>query len=375
MTQKGFKVALATKNGAYFLTPDEARKKWDLSKPFLVGENVNKVVSDGSGNLFAATLSEGVFKSSDGGKTWKPSSKGLHVRKVWEIAVDPHRKGTIFAGTQYGHLFKSTNHGETWDEVESLHKAPNRLNWGIDWGYRTAGLTLHTVKFDSKDPKKIYLVAAGNGTYRSDDGGETWLSLKSGTNESCNIDPEKLISSEPSDSPPQAKLKRHLAELHSDTHKISLSARDGKLFQQNHCGIFYSDSHGDHWSDISIDNRHRFGLPIDVVDAASTNVFVVPVSDEVPNDCKDHNACIKGQLSVFSSSDNGKSWKKHATGLPDNVHTTVLRDCLTHDGEKEPGVYVGTTTGEVYFSKDLGNTWGSIGSGVGRIQGVNVIEN
>ncbi len=372
MTHNTFRVALATNNGAYFLTPDEERKKWELSKPFLPEESVNKVVSDGDGNLFAATFTEGVYKSTDGGKTWKPSSKGLHVRKVWEIAPDPHHPGTIFAGTQYGHLFKSTDSGDTWEEVVSLHDAPDRQNWGIDWGFRTTGLTLHTIRFDPMDPDRIYLVAAGNGTYRSDDAGKTWKSLKSGNSISCTIEPEKMVSSAPSDASAEEKKNRHLSELHSCTHKIVISPKDGKVYQQNHCGVFFSDSHGDKWKDVSIDNNNRFGFAVDVLENDSTHVFVIPVP-ESENDCKEHNACIQGQLAVYSTSDGGSSWKKHINGLPEVMHASVLRDCLAHDNEKNQGLYLGTTTGDAYFSSDLGNTWRNIGQGLGRIQGVNVV--
>lgn len=373
MTNSTFRVALATKNGAYFLSPDDERKKWELSKPFLTEESVNKVVDDGHGNLYAASLSEGVFKSTDNGKTWKPSSKGLHVRKVWEVAPDPHHPGTVYAGTQYGHLFKSTDYGNTWEEVVSLHDAPNRLDWGIDWGFRTTGLTLHTIRFDPSNSERIYLVAAGNGTYRSDDGGETWKSLMNGINNACTIEPAKMISSAPSSASPEEKSSTHLKELHSCTHKIVISPKDGKVYQQNHCGIYFSDSHGDKWDDVSIGSETRFGFAVDVVEEPSNHVFVIPVPDDPLNDCKDHNACIQGQLSVYSTSDGGKSWRKQTNGLPDGVHTTVLRDSFAHDSEREPGVYFGTTTGEVFFSNDLGNTWKAIAGGIGRIQGVNVV--
>ena len=372
LTNKTFKIALATKNGAYFLAPDEVRKNWKLSDSFLSGENINKVIDGGDGNLFAASFDEGIFKSTNGGKTWKQSSKGLVVRKVWELAADPHHKGTVYAGTQYGHLFRSTNYGDTWEEVTSLHEAPNRKEWGIDWGYRTTGLALHTIKFDVNKPDMIYLVASGNGTYRSDDGGETWKSLKTGINRSCNIEPAKLISSAPSDASPEEKLARHLEELHSDTHKIVISPKDGKIYQQNHCGTFSSSNHGDLWRDISIDPANRFGFSIDVIENHSTHVFTIPVPD-IENDCRAHNVCIRGQLAVYSTTDDGKSWKKHTNGLPGDVHTNVLRDSIAHDSSKEPGLYFGTTTGDVYFSSDLGNTWRSIASGIGRIQGVNLI--
>lgn len=373
MTNSDFRVALASKSGAYFLTPDNNRENWELSKPFLTEESVNKIVDDGNGNLFAATLSEGVFKSTDAGATWKPSSRGLHVRKVWEVAFDPHHRDTIYAGTQYGHLFKSSDSGNTWDEVVSLHDAPDRLNWGIDWGFRTTGLTLHTIRFDPVNPDIIYIVAAGNGTYRSDDGGETWKPLRNGIKNSCTIEPQKMISSAPKESSEEEKVKRHLSELHSCTHKIIVSPKDGRVYQQNHCGIYFSSNRGDDWKDVSINPDLRFGFPVDVVENSTANVFVIPVP-ESPIDCKEHNGCIQGQLAVYRTSDDGKNWTRQTDGLPEKTHTTVLRDCFTHDHEEKQGLYFGTSTGELYFSEDLGNSWREIVSGLGRIQGVNIIH-
>ena len=55
---------------------------------------------------------------------------------------------------------------------------------------------------------------------------------------------------------------------------------------------------------------------------------------------------------------------------PDSVHTGVLRDAMAHDTNREPGVYIGTSTGEVYASTNLGESWKKIASGLGRIQGI-----
>ena len=86
-----------------------------------------------------------------------------------------------------------------------------------------------------------------------------------------------------------------------------------------------------------------------------------------------HNSCIQGQLSVMRSSDEGKTWKQLTNGLPKNVHNCVLRDSVTSDDQKNPGIYFGTTTGEVYASIDNGNTWKEIAKGLGRIQGLSFL--
>lgn len=171
-------VSVSTEKGAYFLKSDEWRNKWSRGQRFLSGESVNNIAIDGEGMLFASTLTEGVFKSSNNCKTRKPSNRGLHVRKVWTVEADKHHARLLYARTQYGHLFRSTNSGRFWEEVTGLYDASDRNKWGIDRGFGTTGLTIHTIKSDPHKRGRIYIVAAGNRTYRTDDSGDTWVSLK-----------------------------------------------------------------------------------------------------------------------------------------------------------------------------------------------------
>lgn len=360
-------VAVATKNGGYVFTSDSERREWTKSKQFLAGEDLNKITRDKSGLYYAATLTEGVFSSQNLGETWKPSSRGLHVRKVWSIAPDPLSDGTVYAGTQYGHLFRTEDYAGTWNEVTGLHNAPGREKWGIDWGYGTTGLTVHTVIPDHGKNGRIYIVVSGNGPYRSDDGGETWKILKNGVLESCPaMESAKQTGKEGKDW--EKQLGEHLSGVHSCTHKMVLSrTKTGTIFQQNHCGVYTTGNMGEHWSDISPGNELRHGSPIDIIEGEKTSVFVVPARQDI---CKKHNTCIQGQLSVYRTDDSGKSWKKLTAGLPSSVHTGVLRDSMAHDEMKRPGLYFGTSTGEVYGSLDLGETWMQLGSGHGRVQGI-----
>lgn len=371
MKDHGFVVAVATRDGAYLLKQESEDGKWNRDQKFLSGENVNRIVGDGNGRLYAATLSEGVFVSVDGGAAWKPASKGLHVRKVWTVEPDPHHDGVLYAGTQYGHLFRSKDHGSTWEEVVGLHKAPERQNWGIDWGFGTTGLTVHTVKVDPHREGRIFIIASGTGAYRSEDNGETWKLLKKGVNDACPIG---AIDTDPSggERTPAEVLESHLEGVHSCFHKLTLTSRPGTLYLQNHCGVFVSSNSGDLWEDISPDERTRFGFPIDVVENGKTDVFTIPVPFN-PYECKEHNVCIRGQLAVYRTGDSGRSWKRLTEGLPNNVHTNVLRDSLTHWPGDSRSIFFGTTTGEVYFSDDLGDTWNKVAEGLGRIQGITAL--
>jgi len=356
-------VAISTTDGCILLNGHDFNRLAHCLK----GESVNNVFMSRSGNFFASTLTNGVFMSIDG-KKWVQKSKGLHVKKVWTIEEDRHRKGVLYAGTQYGHLFKSADEGESWEEVTGLFNAPNRRNWGIDWGFGTTGLALHTIKSDPFIKDRLFIVVSGNGVYRSDDSGKTWKQLKRGITSKCPVADEIEAPNIPKNN--SVGAKEHLKMVHSCTHKIALSAKtNGLLVQQNHCGIYISKNAGKSWKDISADKQTRHGFAISMT--KNDKIFVIPAYQGI---CKEHNSCIKGMLKVLSSEDYGKTWKEHKKGLPKDAHTCVLRDCLSVDGNEPANVFFGTTTGEVYHSQDEGDSWQRIVKDAGRIQGIAVLS-
>lgn len=370
MNERAVTVAVSTTDGAYLFTSDESRKSWQKKEKILEGESVNNITTDSAGRYYASTLTDGVFISDDRGKTWKRSCRGLHVRKVWTVEPDRHESGTVYAGTHYGHLFRSHDSGANWEEVAGLHEAPNRKEWGVDWGFGTIGLALHTVRSDPDTKGRLYVVAAGNGAYRSDDSGESWKLIDKGTKDSCPIGGNDFGFSAP-DSTEEQRLSEHLRDVHACTHKIVLSSKHpGLVFQQNHCGVFYSEDSGSSWNDISFDGNTRHGFPAAITEGKKTSFFVIPAYQ---GECKEHNSCIQGKLTVMRSDDRGKSWIPLSSGLPDGVHTVVLRDAMSTDTLDEPGIYFGTTAGDVFMSPDLGENWNSVSKGLGRVQGVSAL--
>jgi photosystem II stability/assembly factor-like uncharacterized protein len=106
--------------------------------------------------MAAATLS-GVYLSSDGGKSWGISTKG--VREVHSVALDPARPDFVFAGTwQLG--YRSENFGESWERVDKGMPADSDI----------FSLAL--------DPKNTMYASACSGVYRSENGARSWTRLR-----------------------------------------------------------------------------------------------------------------------------------------------------------------------------------------------------
>ena len=78
-----------------------------------------------------------------------------------------------------------------------------------------------------------------------------------------------------------------------------------------------------------------------------------------------------GAMAVTRTTDGGKHWTKMTKGLPQkDAWFTVLRDGLRTDANDPAGVYVGTTTGQLYNSRDDGNSWQLMADHLAQVQSV-----
>jgi hypothetical protein len=128
----------------------------------------------------------------------------------------------------------------------------------------------------------------------------------------------------------------------------------GRLFQQNHIGVFRTDDSGDTWYQIDKGLPYDYGFALALNPNDAEKCFVVPLQPE-----EYMFRATPGALRVYAR--NGKSWKGLGKGLPDKAaHVTVLREGLASDPLKPCGVYLGTENGQVFASADEGRSWQSL---------------
>ncbi|MEY2413417.1 MAG: hypothetical protein QOD84_2023 [Acidobacteriaceae bacterium] len=373
------RVLVGTRKGAFILTSDGKRDKWDVSGPHFAGWEIYHLKgSPADANRIYVSQTSGWFgqliqRSDDGGKTWhqpgtppgEPAPSGpptavsnkfvydtspetgapmtthqfydgkphpWEFKRVWHMEPSLTDPNSVYAGVEDAALFLSTDGGENWKELAGLRGHGT----GPQWQPGAGGMCLHSIILDPSDSKRIYIAISAAGAFRSDDAGATWKPINRGLHSKYIPDPT--------------------AEVGHCVHHIAMNpSRPGVLFMQKHWDVMRSDDAGDSWQKISGNLPTDFGFVIDVHAHEPETIYVVPIKSD------GEHYVHEGKLRVFRSRTGGNEWEPLTKGLPQkDCYVNVLRDAMAVDALDKCGVYFGTTGGQVYVSPDAGDSWSPI---------------
>src|SRR5258707_1282151 len=261
------RVLVGTRKGAFVLTSDGKREKWDVSGPHFAGwELYHLKGSPADPNRLYASQCSGWFgqliqRSDDGGKTWTQpgtppgerttpegapkgeSNKFVYdtsaetgkpltthqfydgkqhpweFKRVWHLEPSLSDPDTVYAGVEDAALFRSKDGGKSWQELSGLRGHGT----GPKWQPGAGGLCLHTIILDPKDPGRIYIAISAAGAFRTDDAGKTWRPINKGLHSQYIPDPN--------------------AEIGHCVHHVAMHrSRPNVLFMQKHWDVMRSDS-------------------------------------------------------------------------------------------------------------------------------------
>jgi hypothetical protein len=342
---------VGTKRGLFIFESDDARRAWRSRGPYLVGREVYHAVHDQrDGAVWAATdhavWGAHLHRSPDLGANWETFEEAPHyaddrgLQAIWYLApghrTTPRR---YYAGIEPAGLFVSDDACASWHAVSQLNEHPTNNTWQPAGG----GLALHSIIVDPSDAQRIYCALSAGGVYRSDDGGASWRALNRGVR--ADFQPQRFPDSG------------------QCVHKLLLHPRQtSRLYQQNHCGVYRSDDRGENWNEITAGLPSDFGYALAIDPHDPDTLFVVP------EESSHMRATVDGMLRVFRSRDAGASWQPLANGLPqENAYVSILREGMTSDHAEPCGVYFGTSSGHLFASNDIGDSWSLIAGYLPRI--------
>jgi hypothetical protein len=377
----GIRLLVGTRKGAFILTSDGKRQKWNITGPHFGGwEMYHLKGSPIDPNRIYASQTSGWFgqiiqRSDDGGKTWfqpgtppgqeaktpegfpmgesnkftydtePPDGKPLtthqwydgtqhpwEFKRVWHLEPSLTEPDTVYAGVEDAALFKSTDGGTTWHELAGLRGHGS----GPQWTPGAGGMGLHTILLDRTNPNRIYIAISAAGAFRTDDGGKTWTPINRGLRSLHIPDP--------------------VAEVGHCVHRIAMHpSRPDTLYMQKHWDVLRTDNTGGQWTEVSGNLPSDFGFPIEVHAHEPETVYVVPITSDSLH------YPPEGKLRVYRSRTGGNEWEPLTKGLPqENCYANILRDAMSSDSLDPCGIYFGTTGGQVYGSANSGDSWSAI---------------
>ena len=277
--------------------------------------NVIWVGSGENNSQRSVDYGDGVYRSDDGGKTWKNMGlkKSEHIGK---IVIDPRNSNVVFVAAQgplWGPggdrgLYKSTNSGKDWKKV-------------LDIGENT-GVTDVVYDFDNPDimyaasyqrRRHVFTIIDGgpeSAIYKSTDGGETWTKLKNGL---PNVD--------------MGRIGLAVSPANTDIIYASIEAADGKG------GLYRSMDKGASW-----EKRNSFDQGAQYY----AEVFADP---------KNPDRVYMPNVMIMVSDDGGK------TIHPLNTRSKHVDNHVIWIDPNDTNFYVAGCDGGVYWSYDRGENW------------------
>jgi photosystem II stability/assembly factor-like uncharacterized protein len=347
---------VGTRKGCFMLESDTDRRDWNVRGPYCDGWPVYHAVHDpASGALYAAAASEwhgaGVWRSTDLGETWTLSSEGIAHSdpdlKLSKISGLAPAHGRVLAGTEAAGIFESTDGGATWSLLSTLDGQPGREDWNDPEKQPPGHLGLPAILPHPEESSRFWAVIQGYGIFETTDDGASWAPRNRG-----------LRAEWPLDDP----------EVGYCVHKLVMSPVDlNRMYQQNHCGMHRSDDGGHSWTEITEGLPSDFGFAAAAHPHDRESFYVIPLDPG-------HGRCMPdGKAAVWRTSDAGSSWRRLDRGLPErDAYLGVLREGLAIDSLDVPGLYFGTSTGQVFASADEGESWNEIAGYLPAISSVEV---
>jgi len=258
-------------------------------------------------DIFYIATNEYIYKTRDGGKTWENISRGMTFSRVISMTIDPQYPATIYAGTKGDAVFKSYDGGQRWVPVRS----------GLD--DVTVSSVVNQLVQDPLDHDHLF-VATTMGVFETQNGGDSWKKRMAGMKEVLMV---VTLAIDP--------VRRNI------------------LYAGTSGGVYKTVDRAARWEKVNN------GLVPPEVLASSRALGVTVLQVDPFNPETVYAATLNG---LYKTTDAARTWTRIAESLPDQMLSAMVMD------RSAPNViYVASRQG-VHRTEDGGATWRALNQGV-----------
>lgn len=286
-------------------------------EPVLRGIDPQTIASDpnNANTIYAGTQNDGVYRSDDRGRTWRPC--GLAGRCVKSVAVSPHDSDTVFAGLRPAGVARTDDGGQTWMHLDGFQQIPNRW-WWLSPAEKPFRAYVLGLAVSPDDPDVVIAGVEFGAVVRSADGGHTWSGHRSGALRDC--------------------------------HSLTFHANKGQWAYEaggTGAGAAFSTDGGQTWQQPRTGLAHNYGVAC-AADSQRPDLWYVAVAPGPGNAFGD-----KPEAHLYRSADAGAwepiGWEPHPMS---EMPAVLVTDPV------EPGhLYAGTRHGHIWHTADYGDSW------------------
>jgi len=282
-------------------------------------------VSPRDPNVVFAGTADGVYRSTDGGKTFQRTNFPDKGMQIWSFLHDPTDPKVVLAGGSPVSVYRSEDGGESWKRMPDP-AMPDRAV--MPFACRVMRMASST-----RQAGEIFAALEVNGVMRSTDGGESWKDCSEGL---------LTLAKKPHLQSQIVSNTRNEGML--DGHAICTTSADpDAVIVAVRMGLFRSSNEGDSWDDMEVGRFSRVTYGRDIrVSPQDPRTLYAALS--VAASSKDG--------ALYRSTDVGQTWQRFDKV---QVHGTIMSVALHQNDAKQ--VWMAARYGEVFGTQDGGETW------------------
>lgn len=340
-------VVLSLVGGRVFRSSD-AGASWNEigDSAFVDAYFLQDVMIGNDGVIFVTPDNRGLYRTEDNGASWTPSHTGVVASSVGTLVTTSN--GDLFASAP--HLVHSADNGDNWSEVDTPGS-------GVLAANRT---------------DELFVIGAN--LYRSADGGASWETQDTPWNGFQDVWPSKSVFNANNDlfvaifdnfrgDGNETGIYRSTDDG-TTWNKLSLAAEEISALSVANDGTLYAGTgYPDNQIFLSTDNGDSWTQT-----GSAAFDFIMGINVD-----PDGTVFVNAERGLFRSTDGGVTWTNTGTNLPNSPYRNnafVESLMVSENGD----VYAGISGQGIYVSRDRGNTWTAINSGLGNVSNNSILS-